>query len=283
VVELNMPVAKYTLYVEDEITRRYLGSLHSNRKLLDFRVVGGADRVRGCLEDDARSGVSSSFGVVDRDFDRNAKTGWRKTSSGSQYFCLPAHEIENYLLDFDLVAQFKCPGIDPQKDSEHWRTMAREVAEKYLYSIAYNQVLADVRREFLAGYPSQIKLSTGPDHDYTVRLTGELISTEKDLLGRLQENEWISSAISRTGGIFDARELIQRTSDVVAYYQSLLASNADAWIRSFPGKEMFQAITNSMSLSDEQWLDMARFIAGLQLEKSRVPDDMKDLLSKFEA
>lgn len=98
-----MPGAKYTLYVEDEITRRYLNGLQPNRRLVDVCVVGGRERVLGCLEDDFRSGVKSSLGVVDRDFDRLARSGWCSTSTGMNFFCLPAHEIENYLLDFEII------------------------------------------------------------------------------------------------------------------------------------------------------------------------------------
>ena len=276
-----MPGAKYALYVEDEITRRYLNTLEPNRKLVDICVVGGCERVFGCLEDDFRSGVKNSLGVVDRDFDRQAKLGWRNTDTGKSFYCLPAHEIENYLLDFDIIAEFKCPGIDPKKPASHWRAVARTVAEGYLYSIAYNQVLADVQREYLTNYPKHIQLSSGPGSNFTANLPGEQIQTEASLVAKLQNEGWLATAGAHAGKLFAPDVLKQKAEDAVAYYQNLL-NGADAdWIRGFPGKEMYRAITNCMSMSDEQWLDLARFVAEQQRENGNVPKDMTDLLAKL--
>ena len=275
----SLPGAKYTLYVEDEITRRYLNALESNRKLVDVRVVGGCERVIGCLEDDFRSGVNNTFGIVDRDFDRQAKSGWCSTGAGMPFFCLPAHEIENYLLDFDIIAKFRCPGIDPQKPASHWQSIARTIAEGYLYSIVYNQILADVRREYLADYPSHLKLSSSPARGYTASLAGEKIASEAELVNKLKTNDWLSTAANRSGRLFAPEALEQRVSEDIAYYRGLLGG-AD-WVRAFPGKEMFRAITNSMSMSDVQWLDLARFVAEIQREQSKVPQDIEDVLCKF--
>lgn len=276
-----MPGAKYTLYVEDEITRRYLNVLQPNRRLVYVCVVGGRERVMGCLEDDFRSGVTNSLGVVDRDFDRQAKSGWCSTSAGMRFFCLPAHEIENYLLDFEIIGQFKSPKVDPHKPASHWRTIARTIAEEYLYSVAYNQVLADLRREYLQNYPSHIKLSSGPGRDFSVTLPGEQIASEADLVRKLQNDTWLSTAIERSGQAFDLEKLEQQSADTIAYYQGLLNGEDDKWIRGFPGKEMYRAISNSMSLTDEQWLDLARFVAERQLAESKIPEDTSELLRKM--
>ena len=65
------------------------------------------------------------------------------------------------------------------------------------------------------------------------------------------------------------------------YYRKLLDGADKEWLYGFPGKEMFRAITNSMSLTDDQWLDMARFIANMQKSSETIPQDIVDLLSKL--
>ena len=276
-----MPGAKFMLYVEDEITRRYLNVLVPNRKLIDVCVVGGRERVIGCLEDDFRSGVKNSFGIVDRDYDRQAKSGWCNTGTGMFFFRLPAHEIENYLLDFEAIEQFKCPKVNPQKTASHWRTIARSIAEGYLYSIAYNQVLSDVRREYLMNYPVHIRLSSGPSSDYNVILPGERIATEEELVTKLRNNVWLSTAIERSGQSFAPEILERKGAEAMLYYQALLNGKDDDWIRGFPGKEMYRAIVNSMSLTEDQVLDLTRFVAERQLNESRRHKDINELLGKL--
>lgn len=280
-----MPGATYLLYVEDEITRRYLNVLIPSQKIVDVRVVGGCQRVLGCLENDFRIGMKHSRGLVDRDFDRNAKSGWQQTGNGVPYYCLPAHEIENYLLDFGVIAQFAAKYIitdaDSPKDAGHWRAIARSIAEGYLYSVAYNQVLADVQREYQKGYPHHIKLMTGPGRNLGVTLSGEQIKTESDLLDKLEKDTWISSAVARATTLLGHDSLKQKATEAIAHYQSPLDGTESDWVRGFPGKEMFRAIANSMSLTDEKWLDMAHFIAAEQKAGSSIPQDIQDLLSKL--
>lgn len=130
-------------------------------------------------------------------------------------------------------------------------------------------------------YPSHIKLSSGPDRDYCVSLAGERIASEADLVRKLQNDVWLSTAIERSGQSFDLRNLERKSAEAVVYYQELLNGEDEKWIRGFPGKEMYRAISNSMSLTDEQWLDMARFVAERQLAESKIPEDIQDLLGKL--
>ena len=94
----------------------------------------GAIRQSNVLVGDGKAGVTHMvkasphglpvYGVVDRDFDDDNAVNW--TSPGCRVLRLPAHEIENLLLDFDVLASLS--GSDPEppaSGSSHTTTRRR--------------------------------------------------------------------------------------------------------------------------------------------------------------
>lgn len=276
-----MPGTKYIVYVEDKVTQIYLSNLQPNRSLVQFIIVGGRNRVFGCLEDDFRNNVGLSLGVTDRDFDRNAKLGWCITDVGREYYCLPAHEIENYLLDFEAIESFRCPGVNPQKPASHWLEIAKKIANDYLYSVVYNQVLSDLQREHSRNYPKHLSLSCGPGADYGITLNGVKIETEKELVEKVRGETWFANAAQGFESLFGPKSLEERVIQAVGYYKSILGCNGCGWVYEFPGKEMYKAITNSMSLTDSYSEDLAKYIARKQKANNTIPTDIQNLLAKF--
>lgn len=276
-----MPGTKYIVYVEDRVTQIYLSNLQPNRSLVQFIIVGGRNRVLGCLEDDFRNNVELTLGVTDRDFDRNAKLGWCITDVGREYYCLPAHEIENYLLDFEAIESFRCPGVNPQKPASHWLEIAKKIASGYLYSVVYNQVLSDLQREYSKNYPRHLPLSCGPGADYGIMLNAVNIETETELVVKLLGETWFAHAAQRFESLFSSESLKERVSQAVEYYKSILDRKGYDWVYAFPGKEMYKAIANSMSLTDSYSEDLTKYIARTQMANNTVPSDIQDLLTKF--
>ena len=90
------------LWVEDETTRAYLRELWGDPAVAFF-IGGGYEGVKAVVKDAERAGFLNVFGLIDRDFRLANKAGWSDPKK-SRTFVLPKHEIENYLLDADILA-----------------------------------------------------------------------------------------------------------------------------------------------------------------------------------
>ena len=274
--------SKISVYVEDEITRRYLNAIIGDKgKLVSFIVVGGAKTVLGMLEDAVRCNRKDvTFGIVDRDYACSDSYGWSE-KSGASYYKLPMHEIENYLLDFDAIAEFTPKGKPTGKSAEHWRIIAHTVAKEYLYSIVYNQLISDVRRKIGCKFPKQIVLSSSPKRDYAIITNGETLHSTDDVVRRFEAEPWFGEIETGIAEFKQHDSLLSIINSHVANYTAILNSTDDAWKRDFPGKEMFEGITNAMSMTPDERCELARWIGERQKMRDAIPDDIQKILAKI--
>ena len=274
--------SKVLVYVEDEITRRYLNAVIGHRgKLVRFTVVGGVKTVLGMLEDAARCNRKNvTFGIIDRDYACGDKQGWFQ-QSGAYYYKLPMHEIENYMLDFDAIAEFTPRGKPTGKSASHWRTIAHTVAKEYLYSIVYNQLIFDVRRKIVRDFPKQIVLSSSPNRDYTIIANGETLRSTDDVVRRFESEHWLSEIGNRIAEFQHHDFLVKTANEYVAKYTTILNSPDDDWKREFPGKEMFAGIANAMSMTSDDRYELARWIGESQNRHNTVPGDIQEVIERL--
>lgn len=274
--------SRIVVYVEDEITSRYLNAvIGDNGKMIGFLAVGGAKTVLGMLEEAAQGNRKDvTFGVIDRDYACGDNQGWHQRS-GVCYYLLPNHEIENYLLDFEAISRFTPKGRSTGKLASHWRDIAHTVAEKYLYSIVYNQLIKNVQRELSRDFPQQITLSSSPNSGYTIIANGEILSSTDDVVMRFEAEHWFAEI---GNGIVKFRQhdnLVRLAKSIEARYEQLLVANDDEWTREFPGKEMFGAVANAMSLTSEEKLELARWIGESQERHNAIPADIQEFLKRI--
>lgn len=266
------------LYVEDEMTYEYVDSLIGPfRKLIGMKIVGGARSVLGCVEDDFRNGIRHTYGVIDRDYARDSSCGWN--FAHGRCYCLPCHEIENYLLDWNALETFKDTDVGNVKTADQWRGVAFAVASKYLYSVAYNQVLFNVRKRLLEAYPCQKKMRTSPAGGGGFKFDSDAIESKDAVVEAIQQTDWFQDLSRRLGEIASTDWMRNRVSEVVKQYQDEMNSSADIWVRTFPGKEMFRAIVSSMFADRTRQVELARHVGKWQRKAGAVPDDFKKLFA----
>src|SRR4051812_45345989 len=104
-------VARATLYrgtinlwVEDELTRAYLSEIW-NDPGITFLIGGGNEGVRAIVQDAEETGYHNVFALTDRDFRPSNRAGWLDPNKTFRTFILPVHEVENYLIHADPLAQ----------------------------------------------------------------------------------------------------------------------------------------------------------------------------------
>lgn len=117
--------ASINLWVEDRLTREYLSRIWNDADVRFF-VGGGNDGVRALAEDAADNGFSNVFGLTDRDFRPSNKRDWTNPQKNFRTFVLPAHEIENYLLDAHALAACRFNN----------RKLTADAIEEFMWSFA---------------------------------------------------------------------------------------------------------------------------------------------------
>ncbi len=140
---------KINLWVEDETTRSYLATLWTDPDLL-FLIGGGNDGVKAIVKDAEQAGFLNVFGVIDRDLRTSNRDGWADTKRNIRTFVLPAHEIENYLLD--SLALAACPYNNRRRSPEQIESFLRSHAERLCWWVACCDVVAELKQRFRDGF-----------------------------------------------------------------------------------------------------------------------------------
>ncbi len=96
--------APAVLWVEDELTRDYLSHLWQNDPDIKFCIAGGIGNVNSAVHDARAKGYRHVFGVRDRDFKKTNRHRWENDQSDISVFVFDSHEIENYFLLPDALA-----------------------------------------------------------------------------------------------------------------------------------------------------------------------------------
>lgn len=263
----NAPI---NLWVEDALTRSYLGSLWQNDPSVKFLIGGGHRGVAAIVEDARQVGYTNVFGLVDRDFGESNFAKWSDPSSDIRVFVLPVFEIENYLLDG--AALVGCPVAAKGLLAT---TIDQKLVERTLELldwVSICRVVFDLSRqagEEFPRYPSQNAFSSqNPSH--------------VDPVDWLLQTDWVRQTLPALCQI-NEESLRKR------YENSLRSARShrtdDRWRREFPGKEILRHVrgivypgkTGTSIASLEQ--DLAKSVAEWQVTEDNVPNDLTDLLT----
>src|SRR5688572_23512411 len=93
--------APLNVWVEDPLSHSVL-TAHWQDPRINVVITQGKSGVRHMVRSNPDPDRYCVFGVVDRDFDDDNEIEWANV--GCRIFHLPAHEFENLLLDFDVLA-----------------------------------------------------------------------------------------------------------------------------------------------------------------------------------
>ncbi len=149
--------APINLWVEDELTRDYLDAIW-NSSSVAFLIGGGNEGVQAIVNDAEKAGYPNVFAVIDRDFREADKASWTNPNKTSRRFVLPAHEIENYLLDADALAASRFNNMG--KTAVEINEMMATAASRLCWWAACRDVVAELRRRFRQDFMTGPQVST---------------------------------------------------------------------------------------------------------------------------
>jgi hypothetical protein len=257
------------LWVEDRLGREYLSSLWANDPGIAFFVAGGNEGVRAVVADAEKAGFPNVFGVIDRDFRPTNQPHWFSPQKNFRTFVLPVHEMENYLLDPEAIAQSRLNTLN--QTAEQVREHLKRSADRLAWWSACRGVIAELKRRF---------------RDHFVPDPGcGVITDAVTAIDHICSSAWflgLATELSR-----NTRADIQRL--LVDAYQQAVTYLADGkWLIEYSGKEIYrdvgshicdrQKLSGYNATSTEFDIDLAKDIASRQISNNSVPQDLSDLL-----
>jgi hypothetical protein len=262
------------LWVEDDLTRAYLGALW-NDSAVKFVIGGGYNGVLAILKDAEDAGYSNVFGVVDGDHGRSNHRDWFVPGRTFTRFILPRHEIENYLLD--------TPALEGCRFNTHRRTAAE--IEALLNSEAANRswcaacrdVVALIRDRYFDKFMEQPKVPP--------------VTTEASARDHITQSNWFRTLPRKSSRLTEVRvhRLLTR-----AHARALIRVQNGSWRVDFSGKEFLRLIGNRIfnrAVAPRTYQpgpaefdsDLAKAVAAWQVANQAVPTDLSDLLAALKA
>jgi len=260
------------LLVEDWRTHYYLHRLFPVPPFtIQIVPVGGCDGVtrlvKSSWEDDTAVPVRA-VGWRDRDFGTDNRAKWQNRDV--HVFCATCHEIENYLLDWDALANCTAArGCDLSGDDFRDRCLTK--ATDMLYDVACGDVLAKLQVVYGDGFPKHPQKRKPKVHVSTLQEAESLITSDVWLQGR--------EAICHQ--IFDQNNLKSLLGQSVQDFQSALQSAEDDWKVVFPGKEIFETVMQDVYHGTPSLDNMVKSIGEYQEAKGTIPQELQDFMKEL--
>ncbi|WP_437936867.1 hypothetical protein [Sorangium sp. So ce341] len=253
-----------TVWVEDPVTHAVLTDVWSDPQI-NVLISEGKSGVTHMVNASPRG--PHVYGVVDRDFDDDNRVSW--TSPGCRVLRLPAHEIENLLLDFEVLASLS--GSEPAALIQE---RAYGQAVKMRFWMACCSVIWDMQRDLGKGFPERPANPVG-----------------------LQTLDEAKRTLDKSAYWFEHGAAWQRWSQSGARAQRIEAAcevfekelEGDGWISSFSGKEIFRFLRSNVAgldrtparpprpSSSDRDLNLAKEIARKMRELGRIPPVLVEL------
>lgn len=250
--------APLNVWVEDPVTHAVLTDLWSDPQI-NVLVSEGKPGVTHMVNASPRR--FHVYGVVDRDFDDDNMAGWE--AEGCRVLRLPAHELENLLLDFDVLGE-----VSGSESADNIRQRAYERAQAMLFWMVCWRVISDMQRDLGKGFPTR---PTNP----------VAMQSLADVRRHLDESAyWAehSAAWQRWSQAGARQQAVEAARDT---FQKHLET--DEWRTSFSGKELFHFLRSHVRgldrtptrppqpTSTDRDLNLAKAIARKMREMKRAP------------
>jgi len=260
------------LLVEDWRTYYYLDRLFPTLPMkLQLIPVGGCGGVASLAATSWQKSAQSpvhAFGLRDRDFGHDNLALW--TDRNTHVFCLDVHEIENFLLVWDALAQCQ-QAFGCGKTSAEFRGICLAKAWDMLYDVACSDVIYQLQSQYGDRFPKQPQNRKPKVH----------LSSIEDARIFLTGDAWFKGRESFCAELFKGERMVERLEDSVRRFQASLTSASDDWKRIFPGKEVFESAMQTVFHGDVNNEDMVKSIGEYQYANHRLPQALTRLMNEL--
>jgi len=260
-------INKIVVWVEDELSRAYLKELWDDGEI-GFLVSGGGESLLAVVHAAQQQRIGNIFGVRDRDFRESNYAKWTDPTRNVKVFTLPAHEIENYLLDSDALAA--CPENTGKRTQTEIGASMQGHAEVLMPWMACRRAIQKLRDLFIADFPAHPTI--------------QQVENQQDAENYILNTYWYQQLSERVASVTRSHvdSLVQSAHTKMQEYL-----NSGEWRVEFSGKEIFKGIRGWVHTAGGKGLsadvELAQSIAAWQRDKRRVPPHLNNLRSALRA
>lgn len=258
--------APVAVWVEDALSYSVLTDLWRDPEI-NVIITHGKPGVGHMVRSNPDPDRYCVYGIVDRDFEDDNEARWLRPEC--LVLRLPAHELENLLLDFDVLASLaKGTSADGIRAAAHAR------ATELGWWMAHKAVLRRMQEALGASFPEDAPT------DGALRSAADV---ERHLRASpyWTEHDAALTRWARTTLLHDEIELLGRR------FQADL--EGDGWLGSFSGKEIWRHLRSHVAGLDEapvrpprptpaeRDLDLGKRVARRMTEMQRIPAKLTEL------
>ena len=253
-----------SVWVEDQLTHDVLTHLWADTQI-NVLVTGGTKGVQNMIRSLHERVRGKVFGVVDRDFDEDNQAKW--PLEDCEILRIPAHELENLLLDFEVLSALS--GVESAAQIEQ---RAKAHAEKLLFFMATKAVLRQMQADLGSEFPTDPKPI--PDSlDTAAQYLNQVPYWQRH---DSEWNKWRAPAWRQAALESEVRRL---SADL----------QTQSWLQTFSGKELFRHLRGAVPKLDatpvrppdpsqtDRDENLAKRIAAKMKELDREPEAIKKL------
>jgi hypothetical protein len=250
------------LWVEDPTWKEYLAGAWGDDPRVGLLVAPGYASIQAVIEDARRDRVFHVYGLRDRDFSRANVLRWANLADDVRVFVPVAHEVENYLLDADALADL--PAVFMQREKTDIESRFASAVSTQTWYMAVRRFLSEFR--FRVGkLPSHPKPGDVSDQATAVSWVVDQVAS----------TGWIPTVTGEAALLSDTPRMEASLCDGHAEYVSDRASGR--WKETFSGKELLAAVYGHLVRPGSSRLDFFREVGATQRRLGRVPQEVQDL------
>jgi hypothetical protein len=261
IVDADFFRAPITVVVEDPATRAFIDGLWRDPKIT-LRVGASRAGVEAIAKGATRVAHRVVVGLVDLDFFTPHEDHWVDPSKS--VLRLNRHEIENYLLDWGILAKIaRCSEQELEQE-------AAAQARRLIWWMACKRVLHQFSRDLTEGFPSAPKVP--PDAQAADQTAATSFIKDHPFWKKYRE----------TQKSWQPRDIAVKVAQEGERYEQDCASGR--WAETFSGKELlhhlrsFAALDHaSQSTPAQRDEDLARRVAGEMYKSGKIPGDFRRL------
>ncbi len=254
--------APIILWVEDQLTGRYLDTVWQHDSKIQIYIGGGHETLEAAVENAYRAGRKCVFSLRDRDFGPSNYSRW--TTQDLRKFVLESFEIECFLCDAIALANIPLnTGGRVQVEIEHWLTARAQASQWWMACRKVISDLREARQEYFWKHPKQKQVTN---------------QTEAEQI--LFESDWRKLTVPALPAKVTEASLRQQLISAHQFYNKHVQTNT--WLTYFSCKEVFNELvswiyTKGRSPGEAGKEDLVKAIAHEQMKSRRVPQEIRDL------
>ena len=254
--------APIILWVEDQLTERYLDTVWQHDRRIQMYIGGGHETLEAVVEDAYRAGRTCVFSLRDRDFGPSNRLRW--TAKDQHKFALESFEIECFLCDaISLSGIALNTSARTQAEIEQWLTARAQAARWWMACRKVISDLREARQEHFWKHPKRSNV--------TNQTAAEQI---------LLDSDWLKQTVPALPGKVTETRLREQLALAHTFYDAQL--KAGSWIPRFSCKELFEDMvswiyTKGRPPGDAGKEDLAKAVAQKQVQDRRIPQELTEL------